>query len=97
LIPDVVSGGYLRSGKEETFPWSKTDRKIWFAIVWGDLSMNGWTSSKASKRELSSRLKQLISEGSKFKLIGIWTGNYYSSLFILDPAIAIKYLDSSTV
>ena len=72
--------GYIQVGKEHEFPFWITDRSVWYTVVSCGNAVSGFTSSKSSKRDLSEYLKL----HNDVLLIGVWTGKYYTSLFVLD-------------
>ena len=94
-----ITGGYFRMKEEEQFPWDATDRKVWYAIFvvdGGKISREGYTAAKTNKISLAARLEILLSEKTEHVLIGVWSGNYSTHLFVLNSRIAIKKLIRAT-
>lgn len=92
-------GGYFRINEEEEFPWGMTNRIVWYALFIikdGKMTREGFTPSKSNKINLSDRLGELIRDKVEHTLIGVWTGNYTTNLFILDSKKAIKKLREAT-
>ena len=105
LIEDDIMGkinrylgpvpGYFKTDRETEFPWSSTDRSIWFALFVvedREICWYGFTPSKSSKHNLIKALKALTSQ-DKAILIGIWTGKYRTDLFVLDIEKSIIELE----
>lgn len=84
-------GGYFQTGRENDFPWDRTDKGVWYCII-SDKRISGFTSSKSNKKVLSALIRFLIGEHEQFRVIGVWNGTYSTSLFLLDPIIASKKL-----
>ena len=85
--------GYFRSDCEDEFPWSDTSG-IWyslFVVEDGKIERYGFTSAKGNKETLRLLLKE-ISPDDDAMLIGVWTGQYNTHLFILDIQKAIEKL-----
>ena len=83
--------GYFREGEEDNFPWSITSRAVWYSLLTveeGQIQRYGFTSSKSSKATLCSALQQL-DQADEPMLLGIWTGEYSTHLFVLDIQKAI--------
>lgn len=91
--------GYFREGEEEQFPWNLTDRSVWYALLVlesGKLERYGFTSSKSNKDQLCAALQELLTS-DEATLLGIWTGEWSTHLFILDIKIAIEKLSALSV
>lgn len=89
--------GYFREGEEESFPWDCTDRCVWYSlfVVEGNkIERYGFTSSQSNKQGLCDALNSLSNVESAL-LLGVWTGQYYTSLFVLPIPKAIKLLRAS--
>ncbi len=87
--------GYFRTGYEKEFPWNSTGSSVWYALLIveeGRICYYGFTSAKSSKRNLVNVLKSLTPQDETI-LLGIWTGNYRTDLFILDIEKAITELE----
>ena len=92
-------GGYFRIKEEDQFPWDMTERKVWYAVfvVEGEkITRLGYTAARTNKINLADRLEILIQEKTEHVLIGVWSGNYSTHLFVLDSKIAIKKLRRAT-
>lgn len=90
-----VSGhpGYFREGAEEEFPWEQTDKSVWYSLLVveeGRIERYGFTASKSSKANLRCALEKAIAEEAL--LLGVWTGQYSTHLFVLNISTAIKKL-----
>jgi hypothetical protein len=86
--------GYFREGAEDEFPWVSTDKGVWyslFTVEEGRIERYGFTSSKSNKAGLRSALQQLT-ERDEALLLGVWTGQYATHLFVLDIPRAISKL-----
>jgi hypothetical protein len=95
-LSDFLAGQseYFRTDCDD-FPWHSTDRSVWYAlfvIEKGTIVRYGFNSSKANKKELCNALGALTVE-DEILLLGIWTGEYRTHLFILEPAMALEYLE----
>lgn len=87
--------GYYREGAEQEFPWDRTDKGVWYALLVvedGRIQRYGFTSAKGSKASLCGVLEKL--GGDDAVLLGVWTGEYSTHLFVLDTAIAMEKLKS---
>jgi hypothetical protein len=85
--------GHFRVGEEDQFPWSATGSGIWYALVVvedGKLQRYGFTAAKSQRSKLVEALR-LISDQQAL-LLGVWTGQYRTDLFVLDVAKAITRL-----
>ena len=90
--------GYFEENREDDFPWEEQDRIVWYALLLvesGKIIKYGFTPSKSSKRNLIEALKSIEQE-DEYLLLGVWTGKYFTSLFILDKDIAIKKLEQAS-
>ncbi len=88
--------GYFREGAEEEFPWSTTGGAVWFALLVvenGKIEKYGFTASKSGKKALTSAL-QALSADHEALLIGVWTGQYRTDLFILKTDKALAQLQN---
>ncbi len=86
-------GGHYRTGEEANFPWSSTDRSVWYSFLVvedGKIVRYGFTSAKGSKTDLLECLQ--ATKGQERTLLGVWTGQYSTHRFVLDPDKAIKVL-----
>lgn len=89
------STGYFVGNAEDTFPWDGT-RGIWYSLLVceeGKIEKYGFTSAKYQKENLRLALME-IDPNDDAILMGVWTGQYNTHLFILDIEIAIKKLES---
>jgi hypothetical protein len=84
----------FRFGKDtEDFPYGHNIAGVWYSLlIWEDgfPKYYGFSSSKTSKQELIETLKALLEQGTRHTLIGIWTGEWTTFLFVLDSDIAIE-------
>ncbi len=94
-LSEYISGqpGYFREGEEEVFPWSRTDKGVWYSLLTveqGRVERTGFTASKSNKAGLCSALQQLTEQDGAL-LLGVWNGEYSTNLFVLDiPKSIIK-------
>jgi hypothetical protein len=92
--------GYFRTGEVMSFPWDASGRAVWFALFVvenGKIMRYGFTASKSSKRNLIHALRVLIeSQETDALLLGVWTGQYSTHLFVLDISKAIDHLSRLT-
>jgi hypothetical protein len=87
--------GYFREGAEAEFPWSDTSKAVWYAVLTvedGRIRRYGFTAATGQKAALRNLLLNLKDTGIEAILLGVWTGGYSTSLFILDFDIAIARL-----
>ena len=87
--------GYFRAGEEDNFPWESTSKIVWYALLnveETEIERYGFTSALSQKSELLKALKKVKSK-SKAMLLGIWTGNHRTDLFVLDKQKAIEHLN----
>lgn len=86
--------GYFRKNAEDQFPWaSSATHSVWYALMTvedGKIVNYGFTSGNNQKAKLRELLLQL--DQTDAMLLGVWTGQYGTSLFILDTKIAIAKL-----
>jgi hypothetical protein len=85
---------YFREGAEDQFPWDSNDRSVWYSLLVvenGRIERYDFTSSKPNKAGLRSALQQLA-ETDEALLLGVWTGQHYTSLFVLSIPTAIEKL-----
>jgi hypothetical protein len=78
--------GHFRHGCENEFPWASRDRGIWYALLVAEptgIEQYGFTAAVAQKQRLLAALQHL-KPSSKAILLGVWTGNYRTDLFVLD-------------
>ncbi|MEY2167538.1 hypothetical protein [Rhodanobacter sp. FW106-PBR-LB-2-19] len=78
--------GHFQYGREADFPWSSRDRSVWYALLVTEptgIERYGFTSAVAQKQKLLAALQHLR-PSSKALLLGVWTGNYRTDLFVLD-------------
>ena len=95
-LTEFLSGtpGYFREGCEEEFPWDNTGKTVWYALLnveGTEVQRYGFTSAVSQKRELIKALKKVKNKG-KAILLGVWTGNFSTHLFILNKEKAIELL-----
>ena len=86
--------GYFRTDCND-FPWHSTDRSVWYALLVvedGEIIRCGFTSSKPNKAALCDALRSLTAE-DEVLLLGIWTGQYSTHLFVVEPAMALECLE----
>jgi len=94
-LSDFLVGvpGYFREGEDESFPWGRTDKAVWYALFvveGGKIERYGYTASKTSKANLRAALTAL-SKDEEALLLGVWTGEYSTHLFVLSiPSAIIK-------
>ncbi len=84
--------GYFREGAENQFPWSSTDRFVWYALLNienGQIVRYGFTSAKGQKAAL---LNALNKASTNSLLLGVWTGSYRTDLFVLEKEKAKEEL-----
>ncbi len=96
---DAIPGmpGYFRANAEDEFPWDDSGRGVWFALLVveaGKIERYGFTSSRENKASLVNILTSL-SPTDEAALLGVWTGQYNTHLFVLDRSIAVKRLSTS--
>jgi dipeptidyl aminopeptidase/acylaminoacyl peptidase len=96
-LSDFAAGqpGYFRENAEEDFPWNSTDKSVWYSLLVvedGRIQRYGFTSSKSNKAGLRNALETLTNEEAL--LLGVWTGQYSTHLFVLNIQTAIKKLKS---
>lgn len=87
-----LNNGFFTIGEEEHFFWECKERLVWYSLTLykGDKVFKfGYRSS--DKPELVRDLENLPKDCTA-ELIGIWTGNYYTKLFLLDIDIAVQKL-----
>lgn len=87
--------GYFREGGEDEFPWDQTGKSVWYSLMVvedGQIQRYGFTASKSGKSGLRSALEAL--EGAEALLLGVWTGQYSTHLFVLDIPKAVQKLSS---
>lgn len=94
LLDDIASGtnGYYRTGDEEEFPWDYRGSSVWYALFVVEenkIQKYGFTASKTQKKKLLKSLEK-VSGLTDSLLIGVWTGNYRTDLFVLKIEEAIK-------
>lgn len=86
--------GYFRLNAEDQFPWAASStHSVWYALLTvedGKPVKYGFTSGNNQKAKLRELLLQL--DGTEAILLGVWNGQYGTSLFALDPKIAIAKL-----
>jgi len=85
--------GYFRNDGEEDFPWEAT-QGVWYSLFLvedGKIEKYGFTSGKGQKEKLRLALKEVTPEDNA-ELIGVWTGQWNTHLFILDIEKAIEKL-----
>lgn len=78
--------GHFRHGQEDDFPWASRERGIWYALLLAEpsgIEQYGFTSALAQKQRLLAALQHL-KPSNKALLLGVWTGNYRTDLFVLD-------------
>lgn len=88
--------GYWREGGEEEFRWSATGGSVWYALLVvedGRIQRYGFTSAASQKAELAAALRAIPS-GTEALLLGVWTGEHKTSLFVLDRAKAVAKLSA---
>jgi hypothetical protein len=90
--------GYFREGDENGFPWDRTDKGVWYSLLMieaGRIERYGFTASKSNKAGLCSALESLTAADEAL-LLGIWTGEYSTHLFVLDIPKAIPRLKAKS-
>lgn len=97
-LDEFVAGqpGYFREGEEDSFPWDRTDRGVWYCLLVveeGMIERYGFTSSKSNKAGLCRALSTLSGRRDAL-LLGVWTGQYRTDLFVLDIPKAIEKLSA---
>lgn len=90
-IGDFFTGGHFDVGSEDRFPWDCDGRSVWYALF-TTAGARGFSSSLTDKRALIDALEAHRVEGKSPMLIGVWTSQYYTSLFPLDGRIATDRL-----
>jgi hypothetical protein len=92
FISDV--DGYFRVNSEDQFPWAMSGtHAVWYALLTvedGKIVKYGFTSGNNQKAKLRELLIRL--EGTESMLLGVWNGQYGTSLFVLDAKIAVAKL-----
>jgi len=74
--------------------WENTSKTTWYSLLVVEnskIEKYGFTAAKGQKRQLLLAL-EAIENKEEAMLLGIWTGNYSTNLFVLDIDIAIKKL-----
>ena len=77
--------GYFEEGREADFPWHAGSGAVWYSLLVvedGKIEKYGFTSAKYSEKALAELIDNIRDEEAM--LLGVWTGNYKTSLFILD-------------
>lgn len=93
-LGDFFTGGYFQVGAEERFPWdASSGGGVWYALFTTTGAV-GYTSSLTDKKALIDAIECQSADGKLPMLIGIWTGQYNTSLFPLDPRIASEKIRS---
>jgi hypothetical protein len=87
--------GYFRHGAEDEFPWSSTAKSVWYAVVTvenGRIHSYGFTAARSQR----AKLRELLQTRGETEamLLGVWTGQYGTHLFVLDIDIALKRLQT---
>ena len=93
----VGVAGNFRVGEEASFPWHSTDRGIWYALLVveaGKICRYGFTSATASKEALCDAIGAL-SPRDEALLLGVWTGQHRTDLFVLECKAAYDYIRGS--
>ena len=95
LLEDFITSppGYWQAGQENKFPWAST-KGVWYAllvVVDGRVERYGFTASGEQKAMLRAALLA-IPEGFESLLIGVWTGQFRTDLFVLERTQAIRHL-----
>ncbi|MGS6581760.1 hypothetical protein ACW68H_20080 [Vibrio diabolicus] len=87
-----LDNGFFATGEEETFFWECKDRLVWYSLtIYKNNKVYKFGYRSSNKTELLRDLENLP-EGCTIELIGIWTGQWYTKLFLLDKDIAIEKL-----
>lgn len=90
--------GYFEDGREDDFPWDSTGKGVWYSLLVVEnkkLVKYGFTSAKGQKKNLVEALKSLLGNDEAM-LLGVWNGQYSTSLFELDIKKALKKLGAVT-
>jgi hypothetical protein len=85
--------GYFRTDCDD-FPFHSTDRSVWYALFVvenGEITRYGFTSSKTNKESLCEAIASLTPDDEAM-LLGVWTGQYSTHLFVIEPSVALEHL-----
>jgi hypothetical protein len=85
--------GYFRENGDNELRWDVRSSSLWFALLTvqdGRIKHYGFTSSKEQRRKLIEALSDPASKGAQ--LIGVWTGNNRTDLFLLSIERALGEL-----
>jgi hypothetical protein len=88
----------FRYNETDAFPFERTDRKVWYAIVEHDLlgfHETEYTSSQSGKSDFINRIKELHLKKVKksdYRVYGIWMGGWKADIFHLDEKIVLRKL-----
>ncbi|MCK9593700.1 MAG: hypothetical protein M0Q91_17000 [Methanoregula sp.] len=88
----------FRINETAEFPFERTDRKVWYAIV--EYTITGfheteYTSSGTGKSDFIEKIKEFRLKKvrkSDYRLYGIWAGEWKADIFLLDETIVLRKL-----
>lgn len=83
----------FRLNEEQDFPWGHNIAGVWYSLtLWEDRfpKYYGFSSSKTSKQDLLEVLNALLGQHTRHQLLGVWTGEFTTHLFLLKTEIAIE-------
>jgi len=79
----------FREGETNDFPFARTDRAVWYAIIVHDIRFPrfDFTASKSGKKAFIEKIESLKADGQKYLLLGLWQGQWKTDIFILDEEL----------
>ena len=85
----------FREGETNDFPFVRTDRKVWYAIIVFDTRFPrfDYTASKSGKKAFVEKIESLKLEGQKHILLGIWQGEWKTDIFVLDEELTKQWIN----
>ena len=92
LMSRNTGNNYIERGQEDRFNWSASDNSTWFFVVTDSLECLGFTSAKSGKLALKAWIDLSLKNNIKFKVFGVWNGQYSTHIWILDPERTVAAL-----
>ena len=92
LMSRNTGNNYIERDQEARFNWSASDNSTWFFVVTDFLECLGFTSAKSGKLALKVWIEFNLKNGRKFKVFGVWNGQYSTHIWILDPEKTVTAL-----